>query len=316
MNIILQAALFLMQAATPPASPFDTGRSLFQQHNYPKAAEAFETAIKTEEPGAKHYTEIAFWLGQSYFLASRNAEAIVWLEKAIAGGIRTPEVEYMLGSASVQNRDPDKARRAFAAMFNLDPESASAHLITAQMMIRQEFEEFAYTELERSIALNPRLPEAHYLLGIISTFRNDIDRAIRELETEIALNPNFAMAYYKLGDAYSRREQWDLAIPALQKSAWLNPAYSGPYILLGKGYLQREEYKNAEGVLRRAIQMDPKNYSAHYLLGRVLIKLGRTEEGKKMLEESQHLRPAPEDKRPTPEVNRPAPEGKQPPEGK
>ena len=296
MNIFLQTALFLMQATTPPASPFDTGRSLFQQHNYPKAAEAFETAIKTEEPGAKHYTEIAFWLGQSYFLAAKNPEAVEWLEKAVAGGLRTPEVEYMLGSASIQNREPDRARGAFAAMFGVDPESASAHLLTAQMMIRQEFEEFAYSELERCIALNPRLPEAHYLLGIISTYRNDIDRATRELETEIAINPNFAMAYYKLGDAYSRREQWDLAIPALQKSAWLNPAFSGPYILLGKGYFKREEYKNAEGVLRRAIQMDPKNYSAHYLLGQVLIKLGQAGEGRKMLEESQQLHKTPDDK--------------------
>jgi tetratricopeptide (TPR) repeat protein len=296
MNILLHAALFWMQAAAAPPSQFDAGRSLFQQRNFSKAAEAFEAAIKTEDPGSKHYTEIAFWLGQSYFLSAKNPEAITWLEKAMFGGIRTPEVEYMLGSASVQNREPDKARRAFAAMFNLDPESASAHLITAQMMIRQEFEEFAYTELERCVALNPRLPEAHYLLGIIATYRNDIDRATRELETEIAVNPNFAMAYYKLGDAYSRKEQWNLAIPALQKSAWLNPAYSGPYILLGKGYFKREEYKNAEGVLRRAIQMDPKNYSAHYLLGQVLIKLGQAAEGRKMLEESQHLHQTPEAK--------------------
>ena len=48
-------------------------------------------------------------------------------------------------------------------------------------------------------------------------------------------------------------------------------------------------------MLFRSIKMDPANYQAHYSLGQVLLKQGKTEEGRKMLEESQTLR-APNDK--------------------
>jgi tetratricopeptide (TPR) repeat protein len=118
-------------------------------------------------------------------------------------------------------------------MFSVPFESAAAHLLTAQFMIRQEFEEFAQKELARAVELDPKIPQAHYLLGITAIYRNELDKGIAEMLQEISINPDFAMAHYKLGDAYTRREDWDAAIPPLQRAVWLNPDYSGPYILLG-----------------------------------------------------------------------------------
>ena len=281
--------LVLMLQA-PPTDPYELGLRHYSRREFPKAIESMQAALKTEEAGSVRFTEIALVLGQSYYMSGRNAEAIPWLEKAIAAGVRATEAAYMLGSAAVKNREPDRARAAFAVMFNIPAESAAAHLITGQMMVRQELEEFAERELRRALALDPRIPEAHYLLGILATYRSDIDKAISELTQEIAINPNFAMAYYKLGDAYTRRENWDQAIPLLQKSAWLNPTYSGPYILLGKAYFKKRELANAEGMLRNALVMDPQNYSAHYLLGQTLIAAGKADEGRALLKKSKQLR--------------------------
>ena len=86
-----------------------------------------------------------------------------------------------------------------------------------------------------------------------------------------------------------RREQWLDAIPNLERSIWLNPAYSGPYILLGKGYFKQQDFSNAEKMLRQALKMDPQNLSAHYVLGQTLMKLGQTEEAKKILARWQEL---------------------------
>jgi tetratricopeptide (TPR) repeat protein len=271
-------------------SAYENGMALFKKRDFASAAAAFEQAIKEESPDTPRFGNISFLLSQCYFLSGHHADAIPWLRKTIASGVQSTEALYMLGNASIQTHEPDQARAAFARMFGVPENSAAAHLITAQMMIRQEFEEFGAKELKRAVELDPRIPEAHYLLGILATFRAEIDHAIEELKAEIALNPNYAMAYYKLGDAYSRREQWDEAVPLLQKSIWLNPTSSGPYILLGKAYLKQNELTNAEGMLRRAIQMDSNNYSAHYLLGQTLMKSGRSDEARKMLERSQQLR--------------------------
>ena len=285
---LVLAILLLQEAAAPTL--YQTGIAQLGRREFAAAAATLEKAIAEEKPGTPRYAEMAFFLGQAYFLAARNAEAIPWLERSLTAGVRNPEAVYMIGTAAVQSRDIARARKAFAALYGVPPESASAHLLTAQMMVRQEFEEFAMKELEAALEKDSRIPEANYLLGVMYTFRNDIDKAIAALSREIAINPNFAMAYYKLGDAYSRREQWNEAIPMLQKSVWLNPNYSGPYILLGKAYFRLNQLPNAEGMLRRAIQMDPNNFTAHYQLGQTLLKLGKTEEGRKLLERSQQLR--------------------------
>jgi tetratricopeptide (TPR) repeat protein len=284
-GVFLAAALMLL-----PADDHSAGVELYKQRQFAKTIETLERAVTTEKPGSPEYRESAVLLGQSYYLTSHMPEATAWLQKAVDDGVRINEVFYMLGNCYIQQREPVKSRAAFAAMFSVPLESAAAHLLTAQFMIRQEFEEFAQKELARAVELDPKIPQAHYLLGIMAIFRNELDKGIEEMLQEISINPNFAMAHYKLGDAYTRREDWDAAIPPLQRAVWLNPDYSGPYILLGKAYFKKKDLGSAEGMLRRAIKMDPANYQAHYMLGQVLVQAGKAEEGRRMLEESQKLR--------------------------
>jgi len=272
------------------ADDHSAGVDLYKHRQFSKTIETLERAVATEKPGTPEYRESAVILGQSYYLSARLPQASAWLQKAVDDGVRINEVFYMLGNCYIQQREPVKARAAFAAMFSVPFESAAAHLLTAQFMVRQEFEEFAAKELEQALVLDPKIPQAHYLVGIMAIFRNEIDKGLDEMRKEIAINPDFAMAHYKLGDAYTRREDWDSAIPPLERSVWLNPDYSGPYILLGKAYFKKNDLGSAEGMLRRAIKMDPGNYQAHYMLGQVLLKAGKAEEGRKMLEESQKLR--------------------------
>jgi tetratricopeptide (TPR) repeat protein len=272
------------------ADDHSAGVEFYKQRQFSKSIESLERAVATEKPGTPEYRESAVILGQSYYLSARLPEATAWLQKAVNDGVRINEVFYMLGNCYIQQREPIRSRAAFAAMFSVPFDSAAAHLLTAQFMIRQEFEEFAQKELASAVELDPKIPQAHYLLGMMAIYRNELDRGIKEMREEISINPDFAMAHYRLGDAYTRREDWDAAIPPLQRAVWLNPDYSGPYILLGKAYFKKKDLGSAEGMLRRAVKMDPANYQAHYILGQVLIEAGKPEEGRRMLEESQKLR--------------------------
>jgi tetratricopeptide (TPR) repeat protein len=283
---MLSTALLLVMLADDHSA----GVESYKQRQFSKTIESLERAVATEKPGTPEYRESAVILGQSYYLTARLPLAASWLQKAVDDGVRSNEVFYMLGNCYIQQREPVKSRAAFAAMFSVPFESAAAHLLTAQFMIRQEFEEFAQNELARAVELDPKIPQAHYLLGMMAIFRNELDKGIEEMRQEIAINPDFAMAHYKLGDAYTRREDWDAAIPPLQRAVWLNPDYSGPYILLGKAYFKKKDLGSAEGMLRHAIKMDPANYQARYMLGQILTQAGKIEEGRKMLEESQKLR--------------------------
>jgi tetratricopeptide (TPR) repeat protein len=263
----------------------------YKQHQFPEAVAHFTESLKSEPPGSAEYQESVLLLGQTLFLQSKFADAIPWLEKATASKAATPEASYMLGNACIMTRQPDKAVAAFAKLFGVEPDSAAAHLTTARMMMHHDVDAEAAKQARLALKLDPRIPEAHFILGEIAILHAEIDDAIAELNQEIAINPNYAMAHYRLGDAYSRREEWDQAMPPLERSVWLNPNYSAPFILLGKGYLKRKEFANAEGVLRHALALDPQNSSAHYLLGQTLMQEGKTEEAKKEMDKWKELNP-------------------------
>jgi tetratricopeptide (TPR) repeat protein len=262
----------------------------YRQHKFADAVTEFTEALKTEDPASAEYGESVLLLGQSLYLQSKYADAIPWLEKAMAGKGATPEGAYMLGNASILTQQSDKAVKAFAQLFQVRPDSATAHLTTARMMMHQDLAPEAAQQAKLALEIDPKIAGAHFLLGEVAIFQADIDGAIVDLKKEIEINPSFAMAHYRLGDAYTREERWDEALGPLERSVWLNPNYSGPYILLGKVYLKQKELANAEGVLRHALQLDPQNPTAHYILGQALMQDGKPEDAKKEMARWQELK--------------------------
>jgi tetratricopeptide (TPR) repeat protein len=266
------------------------GLAYYQKTDYLHAVEHLLVSVRQAKADNRQYREGVQMLGLSqYFLGHLN-EAIPYLEQVGTWSPESVEIAYVLGLIYVQTHSPDKAREAFARMFKIQPDSAAAHLINAQMMIREQFEEFAEKELQKALTLDPRLPQANFLLGELAIFRADIARGIELLQNEIAINPAFGMAYYRLGEAYTRQLKWDEAIAPLQKSIWLNPYFSGPYIVLGKVHLKKGDLSTAEAILRRALNMDPNNFSGHYLLAQVLQRANRADEAKKEFEQAERLR--------------------------
>ena len=267
------------------------GLAYYQKNDHARAAEHLSLALKnTRENNSRPYRQGVQLLGMSYYFLGRIKEAIPYLEQVKGWDPGNVEMAYVLGLSHIRTQNPSGAREAFARMFAVPPDTAAAYLMNAQMMIRQQVEEMAEKELQKAIELDPKLPQANFLLGELAIFRADIDLGIKLLQKEIAVNPAFAMAYYRLGEAYTRQLKWDEALAPLQKLIWLNPFFSGPYIVLGKVYLKKGDMANAESILRRALKMDPNNFSGHHLLAQVLQQSNRPEEAKREFELADRLR--------------------------
>jgi tetratricopeptide (TPR) repeat protein len=269
------------------------GVAYYHADDYARAIEHLAPIVGTLAEGSLDRREAVQVLGLSEFLTGHFADAVPLLEETRKWATTNSELGYVLGQAYVQTRQPDKAREVFASTFGVPPGSAAAHLVTAQMMIRLEFEPFAETELKHAIEKDPALPMAHALLGQIAIFRGRLDEGIALTEREIALNPGNAMALYQLGDARVRQSKWDEGIAALQKSIWLNPFYSAPYIVLGRAYMKKGQPATAEGMLTRAVQYDPNNRSAHYLLGQLYQQTGREPEASREFAVAERLQDQP-----------------------
>ncbi|HYK88935.1 MAG TPA: tetratricopeptide repeat protein [Acidobacteriota bacterium] len=265
------------------------GVAFYHSNDPVHAIEQLTAVVDRFRPESQESRETIQILGLCHYLAGHIPESLPFLEQSRSWAGNNADLLYVLGMAYVQTRQPAKAREAFARMFGVEIESPAAHLLTAQMMTRLEFEEYAQAELLQALKEDARLPQAHFLLGEIDIFRARLDEGIAQMKQELELNPANSMALYRLGDAYTRQLKWDDAVAALQKSIWLNPYYSAPYILLGKAYMNRSQIPAAEGMLRHAIQFDPNNRSAHYMLAQVLQQQGRPEEAKREFDISERL---------------------------
>jgi tetratricopeptide (TPR) repeat protein len=275
-----QLWLLLALASTSLSDAHRQGVQLYKDRKYSEALVLLQQAVKMENPNSPEFREAVLLIGQSYFMLAKSPEAIPWLEKVPT----LNEANYMLGYAYVQVGRQSDSEAAFARLFGVQPGSAAGHLVAAQMMLKKELHGPARLEVEKAIALDPKIPEAHFLLGELELYRGQVQPGLEALQQELAINPNFSMAWYRLGDAYTRKQDWAAAIPHLQRAAWLNPNYSGPLVLLGKCYLKQANYSNAEGVLRKALQIDPNNSSATYLLAQVLLADGKKDEARPFLE--------------------------------
>jgi tetratricopeptide (TPR) repeat protein len=291
------AAIAALRALSKPAADEAIvshllGLAYYQKADYPHAVEYLAASARQAKEGSAQYRQAVQLLGMSHYFLGHSKEAVTYLELVRGWAPDDTENAYALGNSYLLAQDAEGARRNFARMFAVPADSPAAHLINAQMMIRQGLEETAEKELARALELDAKLPQANYLLGEMAIYHAQIDRGVELLKKEIALNPGFAMAYYMLGEAYSRQLKWNDAIAPLQKSIWLNPFFSGPYIALGKVYLKKADLGNAEAMLRRALAMDPNNYSGHHLLAQVLQQANRMAEAKKEFDTAESLRTA------------------------
>ena len=283
------AMLRPMAARTPRPAGIskELGTVYYKKGDYLKAADSLKQAA-ADDPNDKEAVQL---LGLSYYLAGRPAEAIPYLEKVQAWYPRANvDAAYVLGVCYIQAQDYPQARRAFAKMFDVSPDSGASYLITARMLFRQEFIPIAEDYSQKAIAADPKLPLAHQLLGEIHLFTSKIPEAINDFQQELAINPAYPPALYKLADAYSRVQKYDEAERLLQRSIWLDASSTGPYILMGKVLQKKGEPVLAIRTLQRAATMDPNNPITHHLLGQAYRDIGKNDEAEQELKIAEQLR--------------------------
>jgi tetratricopeptide (TPR) repeat protein len=264
----------------------ELGVVYYKKGDYLKAISNLKKALE-ENPGDGEGIQL---IGLSYYLAGRPAEAIAPLEKVQTWyPSANVDAAYILGICYMQTKDYSNARKAFAKMFGVPPDSAASYLFTARMMLRSDFDVVAEEYAKKAVELDPKLPLAHSLLGEIYLYKSRIPEATEQFQKELELNPGDAAVYYKLADAYTRAQKYEDAEKLLQRSIWLDSSSTGPYILMGKVLEKKGESALAARALQRAIAMDPNNPIPHHLLGLAYRDLGQAEDADRELKLSEQL---------------------------
>ena len=287
-----QDALALLNevATAAPGTPHleaKLGKACFRSNQFRQAVPHLKLALQQNDADP----ESAQLLALSYFALAEYAQAIPLLEKLNAQlSENIPDGPYLLASSYVMTQRWDDARKTFAGVFSVPPDSATAYLMFGKFLVRQRLEDRAVPEIQTALQRDPQLAMAHFILGEIDLYKGDAPAAVEELTKELAINPSVWLVYWRLGDAYVRLEKYDEAEKVLKEAVWLNETSSGPYILLGQVALKRNDPAAAAGFLERAAELDPQNDYVHYFLGKAYQSLGRPAEANQHFAIARQLR--------------------------
>jgi tetratricopeptide (TPR) repeat protein len=277
----------------PNGVEHELGLAYYRKGDFQNAQGAFARAMEGD-PQDRESIQLR---GLSLFQLGRYADAIPYLQQVQSWiGAVNVDADYVLGLCFMYTQNYDEARKSFSHMYGVPPDSASAYLFLARMLLRQGYDPVAEQNAQQAAKLDPKLPLVHYLLGEFYLYKSSVQKAIDEFELEQKLNPGYAGTYDRLGDSYSRIGKYDDAQRALQQAILLDATATGPYILMGKVLIKKKDYASAATYLEKAMRMDPANYITHHLLGETYRGLGRTADSERELKKAEELQSAQESK--------------------
>jgi tetratricopeptide (TPR) repeat protein len=212
------------------------------------------------------------------------------------------ETGYFIGVAFLREKKLSEASAWFQQLQARMGNSAAIHVLFGRAYIVTHFPEPAIAEFRKAIDLDPRYPRAHGLLGYsyLELYGEEsYPRARQEFERELKLHPDQYYFLALLGIATVALRDFPAAETTLKHAIRLNPNEPGPYLYLGETYSETQRTALAAQALQKYVSLvaHPEEMlrdvsRAYFLLGQSLMRLGRVEEAKKALLNSQKYREA------------------------
>jgi DNA-binding winged helix-turn-helix (wHTH) protein/TolB-like protein/Flp pilus assembly protein TadD len=125
----------------------------------------------------------------------------------------------------------------------------------------------AEAAVARACQLDDMLAEAHAAMGILKTYKNDLEGAEQSYKRAIELNPNSAIAHYRYAFSLLSRLEIEGAIREMQRAQELDPISLSINTTLAGCLLYVGQYDEAIKYSKLALEVDPQFGLARLNLG-------------------------------------------------
>ncbi|MCX6570612.1 MAG: sulfatase-like hydrolase/transferase [Candidatus Aminicenantes bacterium] len=233
-------------------------------------------ALKVDE----EYEAAIFTMARAYKSLKKYDEAIAGYGRIIQLNPRDPGPYVSLGDIYCDIKDFDKAIANLQTAISLDPEhSALAHNLLGSAYLEKNMLEPAEKELTLALQDRPKIPDAHYNLGILYEHTGDVEKAILEYRKEIEIHSGAYPAHFNLALIYAKRGLLREEVAELQEVITANQKFARSYLFLAKAYLDlNENFDEAISLAKKGLELEPEAESAplgHFVLADIYNRLGR-----------------------------------------
>jgi tetratricopeptide (TPR) repeat protein len=271
-----------------PDTRVDLAVAYLQANRLDDSLSQAEKAILAEPTNARGWQiqGKAWMMKQNYLPAADSLSRALSLQKD-----KDMEVAYSLGICRLHLHEKEKAAAVFKGMEATAVDRGRLHVLFARAYRDADYMEDAARELKLALAINPKTPHAHYLLGLVSLLQSEWaprPEIRQQFLLELQLDPRDFLSNYLLGAIDSTAKNFAESDHYLQIATQIDPAWPEPWIYLGLNANSQGDIQRAEEQLRKAIALTGTEYSrsnylvrkAYFALGRILTESGRREEAR------------------------------------
>jgi len=196
---------------------------------------------------------------------------------------------YERGMANFKLNKFDTAAEDFTQAIKLDDTMDDAYFGRGLAHGRMRMFEEGIADLSVFIKRNPQSSVAYTKRGVRKIWAGDYKSAEDDLRKAISLDPKNAEAHDDLGVMEARKGQYNEALQHFKKVVEIDPTYSKGHHNLAMTQYILGNYKDSLVSINKALELMPNDKNALLLKGETLIKLGKHDEGKAILDRADFL---------------------------
>jgi tetratricopeptide (TPR) repeat protein len=265
----------LLKSPDNPALLLNLGLAYYKMGRHAEAAARFERAVSVS-PQFKE--QVTLLLAVCYNNLGRYKEAVALLaplEKDKAGD---PGFDYLYGTALTGDGQEAAGTTVINRILSLG-DSAEARLLRGTLELSAHDRDKARLDLEKAVALNPRLAGAHARLGELLLTEGDSERARDAFIQELAIDPEDFTSNLNMGVLAKQDQDYAAARRYFDRALKARPNDPGVRYQLANVDLATGNLDPARLALEALIAESPNFAEAHATLSTVYYRLKRGSDG-------------------------------------
>lgn len=225
--------------------------------------------------------------GERHMADRQYQQAAIQFLNAIKIDRNFAEAHYELAQAYLNVGDFWGAYTELEKTVDLQPANFPARIQLGKLLLAGGKADEAQFQIDYVLKARPDNPDAHAMLSALALKADQRDRALQEIRRAIALAPSRPDFHQNLALILSGDStQLSVAEAELKKAAALDPRSAQAYILLADFYSQFSRPAEAEQAARNAIAADPKNMTARKTLAKVYFQEGNDTAAEQVLRQA------------------------------